>query len=184
MSVWADSDRLQRGDWFAQVLQTPGPVWSRGRQTMQTNDSTEVRSDDCIEEQPTDWPAVPSALSELQRFLLAFATDTTDGEAHYFRLRNAVVEEFPTYAPDSPRGRQPHTISDQGLAVLSRSIRRLADHGLLTRHSRSGEPVSGAFPATQTQRISLTADGRAIGEELLRRHHDGRYALEFDTIEE
>jgi hypothetical protein len=60
--------------------------------------------------------------------------------------------------------------ADAFSASLSRSLRRLEERELLTR--RSG----------YWTRIRLTDAGREAGEEVLRRVHDGRYSLTFETL--
>ena len=148
---------------------------------------------------------LPPRLSDQQRFILARISESTTGKHPMTRLSWAVAEEFDD--GDRIADRQENAIEiaeesgDPGEASLllstifdgfekrrvlteehrksfSRSIRRLADRELLTRYvyaaSESRDP--------NTKWVEPTDEGRAAGEEIRRRHDDGRYSIRFDTL--
>lgn len=129
-------------------------------------------------------PAIPARLSELQQFMLAWAVQSGDWRfLRRDRLQKAVLREFSKYRrDDAPRGAASRwnkaPITAAGSATLSQSLARLEDRGLIERkRSNVGEKNP------HTTHVCVTTEGRVLGEEILRQHRDGRYALEFDTID-
>jgi DNA-binding MarR family transcriptional regulator len=118
---------------------------------------------------------LPAGLSEQQKLCLAYLAEN-DGTAAFTTVSRAVAEEHGRLT--RPQGRRTHRdrVTDAHAASFSRAVDRLADRQLVeteTPHYRNRE----------RRWIHLTAAGDRAGEELLRRHADGRYALNFEVLD-
>lgn len=110
---------------------------------------------------------LPPRLSDRQQFVLAWIA-VQGRRAGARTLSRATAAEFDGLEPKPARGttRKPMTATHR--STHSTTLNRLAERGLIERRPDA---------------IALTDDGRAAGEEILRRHRDGRYSLEFETID-
>lgn len=129
-------------------------------------------------------------LGDQQAFILAWLVMQPNERPSHSRPRHrsdgqlswAVALEFDGYdgerilpadRAEATYHRKDEILSDAHRASLSRSLGRLEERGLIERSAMYYHP----------RRIELTTDGRRVGREVLRRHRDGRYSLEFNTLD-
>ncbi|MFC7155172.1 hypothetical protein ACFQPA_06850 [Halomarina halobia] len=106
--------------------------------------------------------SLPPRLSSRQQFILAVLA--TEDNMSRIVLSRLVAKEFDAVEP-SPSYPGEQILTANHRSTHSRSLERLYDRGLITNF---------IF-------ITPTDDGRAVGQELRRRHADGRYSLQFNT---
>ena len=128
-------------------------------------------------------------LGDRQQFVLAFLAVEGEGGASVGReaLSNAACREFDgyeqlSYVPRATRHGSRHgpkkKIPDSSASATTRALSTLIDRGYVTPGR-----VSRTRRTYKWKRLSLTDDGAAVAEEILRRHNDGRYSLAFDTLD-
>jgi hypothetical protein len=138
---------------------------------------------------------LPPRLSDSQQFILACVADghvpATELSYHVAREFEGFHDRTAMLADADPEAIQVLSVivssfdSDEVLTAthrssFSRSVRRLSERELVTRLYRAYKLDRGEDPNMSS--VEPTEQGRAVGEELRRRHSDGRYSLRFDSV--
>jgi hypothetical protein len=137
---------------------------------------------------------LPPRLSDSQQFILACVAD---GQVPATELSYHVAHEFEGFhdrkamlADADPAAAQVLSVIFSSLSTddvltathrssFSRSVRRLSKRELINRLYRTYKLERGEDPNMSS--VEPTEQGRAVGEDLRRRHSDGRYSLRFDS---
>lgn len=135
---------------------------------------------------------LPPRLSDHQKFILSFLA-RNQGTMPVTPTSRALAKEFHTedeypwwsggariltrdLSQTGPRASyytKPEVGSSYHSSAFSRTLNRLENRGLISSNKEHGK----------RQSITLTDKGERVGEEILRRHRDGRYNLEFENID-
>lgn len=117
-----------------------------------------------------------SRLSLRQQFVLAYLTLETP--VSYSELRRVVINEVDLLPKDSTD------------ASFSRTLRLLAERGLIFRYSHASRiaaeqitlPIGVTHSGANTEYVGLRYKGEAVGQEIIAKHRDGRYSLNFSNL--
>jgi len=118
---------------------------------------------------------LPPGLSEQQKLSLAYLAER-DGRVAFTAVSRAVAEEYGRLT--RPQGRRTYRdrVTDAHAASFSRAVDRLADRQLV-------ETETPSYRNRERRWVHLTSAGEQAGEEILRRHVDGRYSLSFEVLD-
>lgn len=122
---------------------------------------------------------LPRQLSTQQRFILAYVHATAEnGDVQFQTVSRATAAELDDDGTRLAQRRGAAArLTSRHTSSFSRAVDSLEERGLI-------EADRGRGPRRPRRvTLRLTAAGRAAAEELLRRHRDGRYALEFRTLD-
>lgn len=118
-------------------------------------------------------------LSIQQRFILTYLLVRSRQESWpvpYQAVSKATAVELDDDGSRLARGEQPG-LTSMHTSSFSRAVDSLEERGLVAAERGNG------IHRPRRVAVRLTPSGQDAAEELLRRHHDGRFALEFSTLE-
>ena len=121
---------------------------------------------------------LPQQLSFQQRYILAYLSSAEAGTVPFKAVSEATALELDDDGNRlARRGEASHRLTSRHTSSFSRAVDSLEDRGLVEADRGSGPD------RPRRVALRLTPAGRAAAEELRRRHRDGRFALEFETLE-
>lgn len=145
----------------------------------------------------TEQVSIPPRLSDPQLFALAVIRErgelqcwTVSDQAHLGdRLARGGQLERHALGGTSIQSAIREEFSDLSRTSVPRALQRLDERDLITRWRRRGgrDSYSRILPdhssGDHLHKVLLTYRGGRVAGEILRRHEDGRYSLEFDTLD-